>query len=184
MPSGFANMTGGARYPPRLSWEGKLELTKAPRSLDRGCGNSRRLPPGEARADRSGRSVSETRRHPFPAPFPREKAAPLRGKGSAESCVLSAELWRAGRTRKARGGAGWSGLSRLFGLSGLFRFSNQRNQIDRIHQIDQTDQMNQIDSMTSQLALQSASLNRGPRCARAATVSLHPRVSALRDCIA
>ena len=68
MPSRFANMTGGARYSPRLSREGKLELTKAPRSLDRGCGNSRRFPPGEARADRSVRSVSETRRHPFPFP--------------------------------------------------------------------------------------------------------------------
>ena len=68
MPLRFANMTGGARYPPRLSREGQLELTKAPRSLNRGCGNSRRFPPGEARADRSGRSVSETRRHPFPFP--------------------------------------------------------------------------------------------------------------------
>src|SRR4249920_128139 len=63
MPLCFANMTGGARYSPRLSWEGKLELTKAPRSHDRGCGNSRRFPPGEARKDRSGRYVSEARRH-------------------------------------------------------------------------------------------------------------------------
>ena len=61
-------MTGGARYPPRLSREGKLELTKAPRSRDRGCKNSRRFPPGEARADRSGKSVSDTQRHPFPFP--------------------------------------------------------------------------------------------------------------------
>ena len=74
--SGFANMTGGARYPPRLSWEGKLELTKAPRSRDCSGGNSRRLPPDEARADRSGRSVNETRRHPSPAPFPHEKSCP------------------------------------------------------------------------------------------------------------
>ena len=49
MPSAFANVTGGARYPPRLSRDGRLELTKAPRSQDRGCGNSRRFPPGEAR---------------------------------------------------------------------------------------------------------------------------------------
>ena len=118
MPLGFANMTRGARYPPRLSREGKLELTKAPRSEDRGCGNSRRLPPGEARADRSGRSVSETRRHPFPAPFPREKAAPLRGKGSAESGVLSADLWRARRARKVRR-AGLVGLVYLFCLVSL-----------------------------------------------------------------
>jgi hypothetical protein len=46
MPSAFANVTGGARYPPRLSRDGRLELTKAPRSQDRGCGNSRRFPPG------------------------------------------------------------------------------------------------------------------------------------------
>jgi hypothetical protein len=46
-----------------LTGEGKLELTKAPRSRDRGCGNSRRLPPGEARADHSGRYVSVRRRH-------------------------------------------------------------------------------------------------------------------------
>jgi hypothetical protein len=39
--------------------EGKLELTKRPRPPDRGCGNSRRFPPGDARADRSGRSGSE-----------------------------------------------------------------------------------------------------------------------------
>jgi len=49
MPSDCANITGGARYPPRLDREGKLELTKAPRSRDRGCGNSRRFPPGQAR---------------------------------------------------------------------------------------------------------------------------------------
>jgi hypothetical protein len=49
MPSDFANVAGGARYPPRLSREGWLELTKALRSQDRGCGNSRRFPPGEAR---------------------------------------------------------------------------------------------------------------------------------------
>ena len=74
-------MTGGARYSPRLSREGKLELTRTPRSRDRGCGNSRRFPPGQARADRSGRSMSETRRHPFPTPFPREKSSQLiRGK--------------------------------------------------------------------------------------------------------
>ena len=64
LPLGFAHMTGRARYPPRLSREGKLELTKGPRSPDRGCGNSRRFPPGDARADRSGRSGSEARRHP------------------------------------------------------------------------------------------------------------------------
>jgi hypothetical protein len=66
MPLAFADVTGGARYPPALSREGKLELTKASRSPDRGCGNSRRFPPGEARADRSERSGSETRRHPCP----------------------------------------------------------------------------------------------------------------------
>ena len=70
LPLGFAHMTGRARYPPRLSREGKLELTKGPRSPDRGCGNSRRFPPGDARADRSGRSGSEARRHPYPPPFP------------------------------------------------------------------------------------------------------------------
>ena len=63
MLSGNAHFTGGARHPPRLDREGKLELTKAPRSRDRGCGNSRRLPPGEARADRSGRYVRVGQRH-------------------------------------------------------------------------------------------------------------------------
>ncbi len=64
MPSGYAHFTGGARHPPRVHREGKLELTKASRSQDRGCGNSRRLPPGETRADRSGRYVRVGRRHP------------------------------------------------------------------------------------------------------------------------
>jgi hypothetical protein len=68
MPLGYAHFTGGARHPPRVHREGKLELTKASRSQDRGCGNSRRLLPGETRADRSGRYVRAGRRHP-PAPW-------------------------------------------------------------------------------------------------------------------
>ncbi len=63
-PTACAHFTGGARHPPRFHREGRLELTKASRSRDRDCGNSRRLPPGETRADRAGRYVRVGRRHP------------------------------------------------------------------------------------------------------------------------
>src|SRR5438093_13567438 len=54
----LSDMTRGAGNPPRLCREGKLELTKAPRSSDRGGGNSRRVPPDKARKGRSGRRWS------------------------------------------------------------------------------------------------------------------------------
>jgi len=44
---------GGA--PPRRDRSGKPELTKAPRSYDRGRGNSGRIPRGQARKGRPGR---------------------------------------------------------------------------------------------------------------------------------
>ena len=45
--------------PPSLCREGKLELTEAPRLLDRGRENSRRFPPGKDRKGRSGRCGDE-----------------------------------------------------------------------------------------------------------------------------
>ena len=91
MPLGFAHMTGRARYPPRLSREGKLELTKGPRSPDRGCGNSRRFPPGDARAERSGRSGSETRKHPCPPPFLLRHHIAFQGTGA--TCWMFNDKW-------------------------------------------------------------------------------------------
>ena len=67
-----------------------------------------RLPPGEARADRSGRSVSETRRHPLPTPFPREKARTRRGKNDRGK-ELGVWGYRGARRRDGTG---------LFRLSG------------------------------------------------------------------
>ena len=132
MPSGFANMTGGARYPPRLSREGKLELTKAPRSLDRGCGNSRRFPPGEARADRSRRSVSETRRHPSPAPFPARKHAPRGGERTIE-CRRRRDMRDGREERDLRD---WRETRRGVSLSGLSRFVHQTKQTERPNEPD------------------------------------------------
>jgi len=95
-------MTGGARYPPVLSREGKLELTKAQGRSTLAAG----IPEGfhPAQPERIAPEGQEAKPEGIPVfpPFPLNKSRSPKGCliGSAESWVLSPE--REGRGERER----------------------------------------------------------------------------------
>ena len=105
MPLAFTDVTGGARYPPVLSREGKLKLTKAQgrSTLDAGIPESFHLATPERIAP--GGPVAK----PEGIPVPPLAFADVTGEAPQKFWMLSEK----GGTR-----AGSSGLSRLSGLSG------------------------------------------------------------------